>query len=352
MSLVSNVQAKKRTPLLQVLKSIGAAVIAWFIAIPLFHTEIPVFAAIAAIIVVQPSINASLGKALERSTGTVIGVAIALLASMALGAPSWLVLVAIAAAILVGWAFKLTPATANQIAISAMLAIAIGAATPEYALNRILETILGALVGIAINAVIVPPVHTEAANKAVAELGGNIAQVLEDLGAVLSRRTSYEVLNEIYWRARGLRPELTTTQNTIKTLQDSLRFNARKSRHTATLQQDAELTGRLAILVNRIIGISRATRDHYDDSLLKETSISEISEQLTKAGHDLRVLVRDAGLPAVAAPHPPTQEVPLLTAPIKTLKRPTAENWVLVGFLIENLRLVHAEITGAADELD
>ena len=53
------------------------------------------------------------------------------------------------------------------------------------------------------SAVIVPPVHTEAANKAVAELGGNIAQVLEDLGAVLSRRTSYEVLNEIYWRARG-----------------------------------------------------------------------------------------------------------------------------------------------------
>ena len=73
------------------------------------------FAAIAAIIVVQPSVNASLGKALERSTATVIGVAIALGASLAFGSPSWLVLVAIAAAIITGWAFKLTPATANHI---------------------------------------------------------------------------------------------------------------------------------------------------------------------------------------------------------------------------------------------
>ncbi|CAB4905502.1 unannotated protein [freshwater metagenome] len=350
MSIRANVRAKRRIPFLQVLKSIGAALAAWLIAAPLFQTDQPVFAAIAAIIVVQPSVNASLGKALERSTATIIGVAIALGASLIFGSPPWLVLIAIAAAITTGWAFKLTPATANQIAISAMLSIVIGAATPDYALIRILETVLGAVIGIIINAVIVPPVALAPAKNAVGTLGGNIAQVLEDLGAVLSRRTSGEVLNDVYWRARHLRAELTAAQARVTSLQESLRFNMlRRSKHRPALDTLANLLERLAVLTTRTIGIARAIRDKCDDSLTTDANIGEISDELKRAGHDLRIVVRDAGLDAVTAPHPTTHEMPALTKPIR-LSRPSSKNWVLEGFLVENLRLVNEEITGILTE--
>ena len=349
MSLVSNLQEKKRTPFLQVAKTAMAALAAWFIASLIFSDQKPIFAAIAALIVVQPSINQSLGKALERSVGTVLGVAIAFGATLAFGASGWIVLVAVIAAIIIAWSLKLTPATASQIALSAMLVLALGTVTPVYALDRILETMLGAVVGIIINALIVPPVALEPANRAISELGVNVAQILEDISAALTRPTSYAVLNEIYLRSRALRAEYNTARATVARAQESLRFNARRNQHSLTIENNMMLMDILAILVTRTMGLSRAVRDHYDDSVIAEKSVRAIAEEFSRAGHDLRLLVRNAGLPAITTPHPDTSEIPALTSPITVIK-PSLHNWVLIGFLMETLRLVRNEITGTIDD--
>ena len=54
---------------------------------------------------------------------------------------------------------------------------------------------------------------------------------------------------------------------------------------------------------------------------------------------------RDAHIPAVTIPHPPTSELPALTSPIQ-LKAPAGANWILVGFYLESLRRIRAEIMG------
>lgn len=343
-SIVSNVQLKKRIPLLQLVKTIVATLLAWFAALAIYPHEQPIFAAIAAIIVIQPSINQSLGKALERSTGVILGVAIALGASLAFGSQGWLVLLAIIVSFIAGWAFKFTPGTANQIAISAMLVIAIGSATPEYALGRIVETFLGATIAFVVNAVIVPPLDIEPSRKAIATLGANIAEVLEDVGSVLRRSTSHEVIQNIYTRARELRPQLNSAQATLRNAQEGLRFNVFKGKHAQELEKEAALLQQLSIIVTRVIGVAHGVRDHYDDSVIAEPGIAQIAEELLRSGHDLRMLVRDAGLPATKQSHPDTQELPALTEPIQ-LSPPSGLNWVLIGFLMENLRRIRDEIT-------
>lgn len=327
------------------LKTIAAAVAAWYLTLLIVPDEKPIFAVMAAIIVVQPSVNQSLGRALERSIGTVLGVVVALGASMAFGAPAWLVILAISIAIFVGWLFKFTPATSNQIAISAMLVIAIGAATPEYAVHRIIETLVGVIVGLIINAIIVPPVILTPATDATAKLTDHIASVLEDMGAVLTRSTSSEVIEQIYVRARELRGELNTARATVDRARESLRFNIRQGRKFHELEAYATFIDLDAILVTRTIGMARALRDHYDASLTTEPAIKEIADELSSAGHDLRLRARDAHLPAITIPHPPTSELPALTSPI-SLKAPTGANWILVGFFLESLRRIRAEIMG------
>lgn len=346
MSLVSNVRGKKRLPVLQMVKTIGSAVVAWYATLAIIPGEKPIFAVMAAIIVVQPSVNQSLGRALERSIGTILGVAIALGASIAFGAPGWLVIIAISLAVFLGWMFKFTPATSNQIAISAMLVIAIGAATPEYALHRIIETLIGVVVGLIVNAVIVPPVALNPAIEATAKLTDHIASVLEDMGAVLTRKTSTEVIEEIYLRARALRAELNSARATVDRASESLRFNIMRGRKSREIQSYSTFLNLDAVLVTRTIGLARAVRDHYDESLMREPAIQEIADELSSAGHDLRLRARDAKLPAITIPHPPTNEMPALTSPL-SLKAPTGVNWVLVGFLLETLRRVRAEIMGA-----
>jgi uncharacterized membrane protein YgaE (UPF0421/DUF939 family) len=348
-SLVSNVRGKKRLPILQMLKTIAAAVGAWYAALLIVPGEKPIFAVMAAIIVVQPSVNQSIARALERSIGTILGVVVALAASMAFGAPAWLVILAISVAIVLGWAFKFTPATSNQIAISAMLVIVIGAATPEYALHRIIETLVGVIVGLIINAAIVPPVALAPALNATATLTDHIASVLEDMGAVLTRKTSDAVIENIYLRARGLRDELNTARATVDRARESLRFNIWRGRKSREIERYSQFIDRDAVLVTRTIGLARAVRDHYDVSLTNEPAIREIADELGSAGHDLRMRARDAGLPEITIPHPPTDELPALTSPIQ-LSAPAGSNWVLVGFLLESLRRVRAEIMGEESE--
>jgi uncharacterized membrane protein YccC len=229
-----------------------------------------------------------------------------------------------------------------------MLVIAIGSATPEYAVGRIFETIIGAFIAFVINAVIVPPVATGPSQQAIAALGANIAEVLEDIGSVLRRSTSYEVLANVNTRARELRKQLNQAQATLQAAQESLRFNVFKGTHAQDLDAQQRLLAQLAVLVTRTIGVARGVQDNYDETVIAEPGIAQIAEEFIRSGHDLRLLVRDAGLPATNQAHPSTLEMPALTEPIR-LSPPSGLNWVLIGFLMENLRRIREEIIGTAD---
>ncbi len=65
------------------------------------------------------------------------------------------------------------PGTGNQVAISAMLVLALGSSSPEYAIARIGETLIGVVIGIVVNALIVPPVLVEPARRDVGLLDGS-----------------------------------------------------------------------------------------------------------------------------------------------------------------------------------
>ena len=155
---LASLQTASRSPLLQVIKTSVAAVSAWLLCIVLLNEPLPIFAGIAALLVVQPSVHQSLAKGIERSFGVILGVLLASAATGWLGHSTWVVLGTIVVSLLLAWALKLTPGSTVQIPISAMLVVALGAGEPGFATARVVETIIGALVGLAVNLLIVPPV--------------------------------------------------------------------------------------------------------------------------------------------------------------------------------------------------
>ena len=342
MRFVPSVQTTARQPLLQVLKTSVAVVVSWVICAALFSQPLPIFAAIAALLVVQPSVNQSLSKGVERSFGVIGGVVIAYVVGFLLPQSSWIVLGVVVVALLVAWALRLGPGSANQLPISAMLVLAIGVQTPEYALDRILETVIGAVVALVVNAAIVPPVLLRPAHLAVGRLLRDVAAAIDGLADVLTAPTSAADVDALLVRARGLRGLQSTAQAAIASGEESLTLNPRGGRHRRVLQRDVELFARLSILVTRVLGMIRALRDNYDDTLVDEPTVRDIVTELRRAAHDLRLIGRD---PEGSEPATVTAELPALTAPLSILK-PHPTHWILIGSLLEDLRRVREEIMG------
>ena len=338
----------RRAPLLQVAKTALVIVVAWWLAVGLLDAQLPIFAAIAALLVVAPSVNQSFAKGVERSIGVVLGVVIAVVVELGLGGGHWVVLAAIGIALLVGWALKLTAGASNQIAISAMLVLALGTASPGYALERILETLIGAVVGVVLNAAIVPPVLVEPAREQLQRLGGELSASLQRLAEALVAKRSDAELTSLLLEARLLRPMEARAKARIREGSESLALNPRGRRHREALaEMQALLDEKLAPIVTQVIGMTRAFYDQYDDRVHLEPLVPALAEQFARAAHDVRLAVHLAEVD----PAPMTSAIPALTAPLE-LGAPDSDHWVLFGSLMEDLRRIRVELLDGDDEPD
>ena len=334
------IRSARRAPLLQVLKSAGATIAAWLIAGWLIPGPLPVFAAIAALLVVQPSVNQSLSKALERSAGVILGVVIAVLLSLLLGARSWVVLAAVVVAMLVAWSLRASTGTGNQVAISAVLVLALGSSNPDYALDRILETLIGAAIGFVVNVAIVPPVLSAPARRDIGMLGRELAASLDRLADALPTTRTAAQLQELMLEARLLRPMKDAAEASLTAATESLSLNPRRGRHRDDVDELQAVYERLSPVVTQVIGMTRAYIDHYDDSLATDPTVRAIAEQLHRAGHDVRLAVQSAD---GAEPDALTSATPALTTPL-VVRPPASDHWILVGSLMEDLRRIHGEL--------
>ena len=262
----------------------------------LLREPLPIFAGIAALLVVQPSVHQSLAKGIERSFGVILGVLLASAATAWLGHSTWVVLGTIVASLLLAWALRLTPGSTVQIPISAMLVVALGAQTPGFAAARVVETIIGALVGLTVNALIVPPVLVAPAHDAVDRLAAGISATLDVLATALRTATSDRELDAILVEARLLRLQRDEAAERIKRAQDSLLLNPRRGTNRHILEADREFLASLTVLVTRVLGMARALRDHYEDDLPTDPTVRSIALELERAGHDLRLLAQRRGL--------------------------------------------------------
>lgn len=342
MRLTSAVRAAKRDPLLQTVKTALATSLAWVLAG--FLTAggpPPVFAAIAAMLVVQPSLNQSLTKGVERSVGVIAGVVLATLLAMAFGIESWVVVVAVTAALAVSWALRLTPGSANQIAISALLVLAIGSSTPGYAVLRVVETIIGAVIGIVVHLVLVPPVVLAPARSALDELGEETARTMERLAAALTIQRTRSQRRTLMVAARQLRPLHDVAAEALDEADESLALNPRGRRHRDTVEAMRESLVLLGKVGTQVRGMTRAYVDHYDDEVRDESVVAGIAEELRRAAHDTRLHLRLAVVDPVAPSFAETS--PALTAPLD-VRAPQHMRWVLIGSLMEDLRRIRHEL--------
>jgi uncharacterized membrane protein YgaE (UPF0421/DUF939 family) len=210
----------------RVLKTALAVGLAWELGALLPVEGGPYLAPLAALLTMQVTVADSLSAAAQRLLGIVVGVVVAIGVTAVVGISGPTVGLLIGLALAVGSVLRMPAPAVQQVAVSALLLIAVGTVSSVgYAVARILETLVGAAVGVAVNAVLAPPSHLVAARTAVIAHAAGVAAALDGLAALLSAGVDATAANAALDAARASDVQLRAAQAAVEQTETAHRFN-------------------------------------------------------------------------------------------------------------------------------
>jgi hypothetical protein len=150
------------------------------------RTPPPLIAALTALLVVQTTLASTLVTGIQRVLSVVAGVALAVLFVSVVGLTWWSLGALVAASIVVGQVLRLGP-NLVEVPISAMLVLGVGyaAGAQSVGAGRVVETLVGAVVGVLVNVAFPPAVQTKRAGHEVEKFAEEIGSLLDSAGSAL-----------------------------------------------------------------------------------------------------------------------------------------------------------------------
>ncbi|MFG7946519.1 FUSC family protein [Streptomyces cacaoi] len=235
-----NLVRRRREPVVaQTARSTVAAVIAYAVALQLSKEPAPLTAPLTALLVTQVTLYTTLKTGMRRVNAVVAGVLIASGFSMLVGLTWWSLGIVILAALVIG-RFVKAGEFVPETAISAMLVLGV-TQVAAMAWDRVLETLIGAVVGLAFNVLFVPPVWVQPASEAVIDLAIRMRRLLLALGDEVRGHTTVVEAAQLLHQARKLDQDIVSVDVELRRAEDSLRLNPRV--REATLSRVVLRTG-------------------------------------------------------------------------------------------------------------
>ncbi|MET9256243.1 aromatic acid exporter family protein [Streptomyces sp. NPDC048182] len=209
----------------QAIRSAAAASIAYVIAVRLSPEPAPLTAPLTALLVVQVTLYATLKMSFRRVNAVVAGVLVAIAFSQLVGLTWWSLALVILAALGVGHLVRAEEFIA-EVAISAMLVLGV-TAHGTLAWARVVETLIGAIVGLGFNLVLAPPVWVEQAGESIEGLARRLRLLMLRVGEEAAASTPFHQAAARLHEARRMDHEIAEVDEDLRQAEDSLRLNPR-----------------------------------------------------------------------------------------------------------------------------
>ncbi|MFE6223552.1 MULTISPECIES: aromatic acid exporter family protein [unclassified Streptomyces] len=209
----------------QTLRSTAAATLSYVVALRLSSEPVPLTAPLTALLVVQVTLYSTLTTSLRRVNSVVVGVLIAIAFSVVVGLSWWSLALVILASLLVGRLVRVEEFI-PEVAISAMLVLGVTQVS-DTAWDRVLETLIGAVVGMLFNLFLAPPVWVDTAGESIEDLARRMRLLLLDVADEFTGAPPVERAAARLHEARRLDNDVADVDGALRTAEDSLRFNPR-----------------------------------------------------------------------------------------------------------------------------
>ncbi|MDX6348076.1 MAG: hypothetical protein QOF84_2866 [Streptomyces sp.] len=212
----------------QSLRSTVAGVLAYVVALQLSPNPVPLTAPLTALLVVQVTLYTTLKTGWRRVLSVIAGVLIAVALGDLMGLNWWSLGLIILASLVVGHIIRVDEFVA-EVAISGMLILGVTNRGGE-GWDRVLETVIGAVVGVLLNLLFAPPVFVQPAGEAVEELARRLRGLLLRIGRELREGASRERTVSWLYEARRLDNEIARFDESLRRAEESTKLNPRVRR--------------------------------------------------------------------------------------------------------------------------
>ncbi|MFG2263607.1 aromatic acid exporter family protein [Streptomyces sp. NPDC048720] len=341
----------------QTLRSAAAATIAYVIALRLSPEPAPLTSPLTALLVVQVTFYATLTNGIRRVNSVVAGVLVAIAFSLLVGLTWWSLALLIVASLGVGHLVRVDEYVA-EVAISAMLVL--GVTTVGFtAWARIVETLIGAVVGMACNLLLPPPVWVDKAGESIEDLARRVRQLMLRMGEEAAGRVSWEMAAERLHEARRLDQHIAQVDASLRQAEDSLRLNPRVKEgllHRVVLRTGLD-TLEICTVVLRVLARSftdlakaRGSEDLFpaDAGATVEQLLSEIADAIVSFAvlvtTDLSENAESAEARLAAELHTAAGTRDRLAELLRDEVGKDWENWQLMGAVLTEVNRIIAEL--------
>ncbi|MER5480090.1 FUSC family protein [Streptomyces sp. NPDC002734] len=253
---------RERDLLVQSLKASGAALLAWAVARLWLNDPMALMAPWAALVLVQATVYGSLLRAAQQCAAICVGTLLATGAQAVTGDELAAMAVCLPPLMLLSHWSRFGD-QGGYAATTAVFTLATGAVGPEAAGHRVGQAVLGAVVGVAVNALVLPPVHLR-------DVRDNLAGLAREAGAAL-RQVARE-LPEAEWddatasrwshlpdrlerRLEGLRSARSWSDESLRLAANRLRRLRRIPMEAPRVEEDerwARVTGQVVALTRTL----------------------------------------------------------------------------------------------------
>ena len=250
-----------------ILRIAVAVTVSWGIALAVSRSTLGIFAPITTLIVVQASPWSTLGVSIQRILGTGLGVLAASVWVNAVGLTWWSFLIGVLAALLVARALPWSLGGQLQIPIAVVFVLAIGAGSLVPDMWRVIDVIIGGLVGIVAVFVFPPRPRPEGFDAAIEAYRDAIIETLRCVGresGSLPAPLSDDALHDYVVASRRLRSLAESARSELVRLVESSHFNLRAGGVGDETGLRATRLRRLSGIAIQVRGIVGAANRLYD----------------------------------------------------------------------------------------
>lgn len=214
--------------LLQLLKTVVATTVAWWISADLMESQLPFLAPWTALLTVQATVYRSVTDGVQTWVASALGVGVSFLIGSFLGVGVW----TFALAVFVGLLGARIPWLRHQgaaIATTGVFVLGSGFGDQAPLLNdRVLEVGLGVGVGIVVNLLVVPPVWDRQAAAQVDSVNREMGEILVEMADELESTWDTDHADRWIRETVALDRRLESVGHTVQFARESTHFNPRR----------------------------------------------------------------------------------------------------------------------------